>query len=68
MTSFNAFSGTNSVLMLRAYVPESFKVEVTMSKDGPSAKIRSNTRKGRPLPKYSISKVKDSYLVSVTHP
>jgi hypothetical protein len=67
--TFNAFAGTNAILMLRAVVPEKTKVEVKMEKSGPKATYLTN-HKGKFVssPKFLIKKHSSHYLVSVTHP
>lgn len=54
--------------MLRAVVPEKFKVEVKMTENGPKVLLHSNNRRHRHLPKFKIDKKEGNYLVSVTHP
>jgi hypothetical protein len=54
--------------MLRAIVPPSYKVQVTMGKNGPIARINSNNRHQQAQPTFKITKGNNRYLVSVTHP
>lgn len=68
--SFNAVAGTNTILVLRAVVPEKTKVEVNMDKKtGPKAVYHTN-HKGKFIsaPKFLIKKHSSHYLVSITHP
>lgn len=67
--SSQAMAGTNSMLVLRAIVPEVMKVEVKLDKKGPQAILHTNNKgKHHSMPKFLIKKHESHYLVSVTQP
>lgn len=67
--TFEAYSkNTNAVLHLRAIVPITYQVEFKMDAEGPKASIHSNQKAHLALPRYTITKHKNNYLVSIVHP
>lgn len=62
---------TGATLILRAFVPEKYKVEVTIKNGKPIAHLLANHHRGEAGfgPRFKISKLKGKqYLVSVVHP
>lgn len=68
--SFQAFARnpTTSLLFLRARVPASYQIQVHVDKNGIHPKIKTNAPKGFARPKFHVTKLAHSYIVSVVHP
>ncbi len=67
--TFEAYSkNTSTVLHLRAIIPITYQVELKMDAKGPKASIHSNQKGRLALPRYTITKQKNNYLVSIVHP
>lgn len=62
---------TGATLMLRAIVPEMYKVEISFKNGKPTAHLTANHHRKDPGfgPRFKVSKLKGKqYLVSVVHP
>ncbi len=72
LLSFNVLAksakSTTAVLLLRANVPVSYKVNVRVDKHGIHPSLKTNALRGHARPKFEIKKSSHSYIVSVVHP
>jgi hypothetical protein len=62
---------TGATLMLRAFVPAKYSVEVTVRNGIPEASLRTNSHRGQMGfgPRFNVTKLKNQqFLVSVVHP
>lgn len=69
LLSFQCFAkNTTGLLILRAQVPVSHKVEIRLDKNGLHTQIKTNALNGYARPKFYVKKSPDTYMVSVVHP
>ena len=57
-----------TVMFLRAVVPETYKIEIKLDKNGVHPSYKTNALKGHARPVFHISKLPGKYIVSIVHP
>lgn len=69
ISSFQCFAkDTSALLILRANVPVTHKIEVRLDKKGFHTHMKTNALIGYARPKFYVKKSPHSYVVSVVHP